>query len=1141
MSYSSKENDIPGKANRVLNVVMFALALIATRLWYLAVIAHEDQVKAADRPKSRFVIEPARRASIRDRYNIPLAINKMRYQVSVVYGQIRSLSGSLYIIDKEGNRRRIKRREYIDRLSKMLASELNLDQKRVEDLIHSKASLLNQIPFVIKTDLTESEYYRLKAQESDWPGLEVAIIPKRVYPMGRVASDIIGYMGAISKQEYDRIVGEIKVLEAFIEETEHGLDAEVPKGFSTVEEARERLADLKEKSYTIHDAVGKSGIEGQFDQELRGFFGKKVYASDARGDFLREKSGGRDPISGQRLLLSISSELQAFAEELLIKNEMIRVPKLSETKKKGEVKEPWIKGGSIVAMDPNTGDILALATYPRFDPNDFISCSDPEESKEKSMAVQRWLETNSQIADLWDQKQPYRRERFDLTQGFVEEETVLDWPFFLSLVLPADNPVRQKLLTRIRFREAAALDSIAKELNSITGGLPFPSVINYLYQSSPHQPFGPKLGALGKIRIEERFGMNLKRVQEIREELNRLFEGIDLNYDKVLLADLSRLIVNSDCCSKELLKKLGDKSLTEVRNDSAALLKIVDHVKSETKKLFDELTFKEWREKEEKGYLKEMRLFEKENKKYPKPYLDYIDEMEHKLFDEFFARHKWQLVTAFLLGHSDFSYPEEGLQEYIEFFRKWHDEVLSGADHNADWQPSFVRLYGSLKKLELWLALEYMQSLRSYKDLERPLLGKLRFMRSKQPTEKDLAASFYPQYGYGYTRSYAYRQSTAQGSVFKLITAYAALAQRVKSLPEGPVSKKDLNPMEIVDQFTKKGKDEFVGFHQNGTPIPRYYKGGRLPRSIASNMGRVDLIRALEHSSNPYFALLAGDYLEDAEDLVNTARSFSYGERTGIELPFEIKGNLPDDTVDNRTSLYSLSIGQGSLVVTPLQTAVMLSAIANGGSVLVPNIVHLMVGDAPRRGADLLSSNEPYPFEDILRHLSVDFPLFTKAVAKKQKKEVRLFSKRLKREVFLPDEVKSMLFDGMNKVVERMHHFPTIGRLQAYFAKYPEAITALKILKGQLVGKTSTAETMERIDLDYSCGVNKYNHLWFGGISFEKGTSSKGSYLIQPQFGTPELVVVVYLRYGGYGRDTVPLAAQIVEKWREIKKRHEGK
>lgn len=1141
MSYSSKENDIPGKANRVLNVVLFALALIATRLWYLSVISHEDQVKAAERPKSRFVIEPARRASIRDRYNIPLAINQMRYQVSVVYGQIRSSAPSLYIIDKEGNRRRIKRREYIEKLSKWLASELNLDEKRLEDLIHSKASLLNQIPFVIKTDLSESEYYRLKAKEADWPGLEVSIVPKRVYPMGRVASDIIGYMGAISKQEYDRIVSEIKELEAFIEAIEQGIDAEAPRGFATIEEARERLSDLKEKSYTIHDAIGKSGIEGQFDKELRGFFGKKVFAADARGDLLREKSGGREPINGQRILLSISSELQAFAEELLIKNEMIRRPKLSDAKKKGEVKEPWIKGGSIVAMDPNTGDILALATYPRFDPNDFVQGSDPEESKEKAMSVQRWLETEAQIADLWDQKLPFRRERYDLTQGFIEEEVVLDWPFFLSLVLSSDSPVRTKLLTSIRLKDAALLDSVAKELDSITGGLPFPSVINYLYQQPPHQPFGPKLGALGKIRIEERFGMNIDRVLIIKKELNRLFEGVDLNYDKVLMADLSRLIVNSDCCSRELIKKLGDKSLTEVRNDSAALLKIVEHVKSETKKLFSELTFKEWRIKEEKGYLREMRLIEKEQKKYPRPYIDYIDEKEHKLFEEFFSRHKWQLVTAFLLGFSDFSYPEEGLQEYIAYFKNWHDEVLSGADQNATWQPSFIKLYGSLKKLDLPIALEYMQSMRSYRDLERPLLGKLKFIKGKLPLEKDLAASFYPQYGYGYTRSYAYRQSTAQGSIFKLITAYAALAQKVKSLPDGPVAKRDLNPLEIVDQFTKKGTEEFVGYHQNGSPIPRYYKGGRLPRSIAANMGKIDLVRAIEHSSNPYFALLAGDFLEEAEDLVNTARDFSYGERTGIELPFEIRGNLPDDTADNRTSLYSLSIGQGSLVVTPLQTAVMLSAIANGGDVLVPNIVHLMVGDSPRRGADLLSLNEPFPFEDILKSLGIDYPLFTKAVAKKQKKEVRLFTRRVKREIFLPDEVRSLLFDGMYKVVERMHQFPTFGNLQAYFAKYPEAVTALKILKGQLVGKTSTAETMERIDLDFTSGVNKYNHLWFGGISFDKTSSAQGSYLIQNQFGKPELVVVVYLRYGGYGRDTVPLAAQIVEKWRQIRKKHEGR
>src|SRR5262245_50897211 len=141
MSYPPKENDIPLKATRILNGVLFCLALIAVRLWYLAVIAHEDEVKIAERPKTRMLIEPARRASIRDRYNIPLAINKMRYQASVVYGQIRSLSSQVFIAAKEGTRRKVKRGEYVGMLSSLLARELNLDAGRIEDLIHAKASL----------------------------------------------------------------------------------------------------------------------------------------------------------------------------------------------------------------------------------------------------------------------------------------------------------------------------------------------------------------------------------------------------------------------------------------------------------------------------------------------------------------------------------------------------------------------------------------------------------------------------------------------------------------------------------------------------------------------------------------------------------------------------------------------------------------------------------------------------------------------------------------------------------------------------------------------------------------------------------------------------------------------------------------
>ncbi len=122
---------------------------------------------------------------------------------------------------------------------------------------------------------------------------------------------------------------------------------------------------------------------------------------------------------------------------------------------------------------------------------------------------------------------------------------------------------------------------------------------------------------------------------------------------------------------------------------------------------------------------------------------------------------------------------------------------------------------------------------------------------------------------------YSYRQSSLQGSLFKLVTAYAALSQRMKKNEHKRWSVAELNPLIMTDEVFQQGQTRFVGFAEDGKPIPQLYKGGRLPRSLAhQHNGRVDLIRALEVSSNPYFSLLAGDYFEQPDDLATAARLF---------------------------------------------------------------------------------------------------------------------------------------------------------------------------------------------------------------------------------------------------------------------------
>ena len=77
---------------------------------------------------------------------------------------------------------------------------------------------------------------------------------------------------------------------------------------------------------------------------------------------------------------------------------------------------------------------------------------------------------------------------------------------------------------------------------------------------------------------------------------------------------------------------------------------------------------------------------------------------------------------------------------------------------------------------------------------------------------------------------------------------------------------------------------------------------------------------------------------------------------------------------------------------------------------------------------------------------------------------------------------------------------------------------------------------MENIDLDPNLGTNIYNHIWFGGIVFDPNKSDvPDTFVFRDRFGKPELVVVVYLRYGAWGKDAAPLAAQVVQKWRKLK------
>ncbi len=1112
--------NIPEKANRVLNIIILGLLLILIRVWYLAVIQHDEQLEKARKPKRRTVIEKIERATIRDRFNIPLALNKIQYNAAICYADIRHIPGVKWEKNAEGKRVRVPvRSEYIKKLSEKLAGELKMDAQKIEDTIHGKASLFPHTPFILKEDLSEQEYARLKMLEKEWVGIRTERGSKRYYPLGKIGADVIGYMGAISSHEYYRIAEEIKILQTYLSEREAGELAILPKGFQNPLEVRERLKTLQEKAYTINDLIGKAGIESAFDADLRGYAGKKTYEVDTKGNILSELPGGRKSVAGQRMLLSISSELQEFAEQLLARNEVVREGK--QPNGAVDLSVPWIKGGAIVALDPNTGEILALASYPRFNPNDFVPSSIPEMKIRKQAAVSKWLENEFYVGEIWDGKRLLERERFnEQTETFFEESIPLTLERYFEIILPPSSPVLIALQTLSNVHGALTLQQELEKLCELSGKPNLSILIDALYSEAPNHLSKITASDEDKKTVQLHLIQNAGEASSSKMKIDGILAPILFNDDKLLVIDLCRLLVDKDSVAPELIDILGPLSLSAYRqlNQSTALLQ--SSLQTEARSWFHQRDFQHWREQNFKEYLKEKRCEEKEKKRYAKPYTEYLEQIEKQMFKTFWEKHRLSFVHAFIQGIAD--------DEYSDLLLKLREESPEMKAHAERLKIAIGALSQEQQRL-------FLQTMRSFEQLNRPLFGRYRNLRKQNGVqlEKHLAAAFYPLAGYGYGRSQAFRQSTPQGSVFKLVVAYQGMLERYQQLKELHQNLQDLNPLTVMDSMKwhpKPGSiDQILGYNVDGQVIKRLYKGGLLPRSHP-NIGKLDVVSAIERSSNIYFSLIAGDCLSDPLNLVQAAREFGLGEKTGVELPGEIVGVLPDDVSHNRTGLYSFAIGQHSLIVTPLQTAVMFAALANQGKVLKPKVIQVIAGQEPLREYRDPFAQAHYPFQQELASIGIHFPLFTAMQTEGGNPYIWYSAAEVRRKLFMPDTIRDPIIQGMYQVITGAKGTARPNMIHA-LAKNPQWMKNYLDLKSRLIGKTGTAEVFFKQTIDAESKAIIQNHIWFSGIAFADE---------HPQtWQHPELVVVVYLRYSeAGGKEAAPLGSEIIKKWQEICQKH---
>ena len=307
------------QSRRLLSLGIVALVLLGTlsvRMWFLQAVRAESDEQIVLSVRTRTIRLYPERGRIFDVKGRVVADNK------------RVLTAT---IDREVIRDPEDRLLMFQRLSGPLQISVEGLFKRYED---KRFGPLEALP--LKEDISEETAQFLMERSEDYPGIYVREDWKRNYPFGAIGSHVIGYMGAILEKN---------------------------------------LAYYKSIGYDPNERVGGYGVEQSYETVLRGTPGYVRYEVNAQGKLLRLEERV-EPIVGNDIVLSVDMEMQQFAEQALETQLAMRrrveagIIKLEDGTPDPAYPDPVMykaPAGSVVMLHQDTGQVLAMASYPRFD------------------------------------------------------------------------------------------------------------------------------------------------------------------------------------------------------------------------------------------------------------------------------------------------------------------------------------------------------------------------------------------------------------------------------------------------------------------------------------------------------------------------------------------------------------------------------------------------------------------------------------------------------------------------------------------------------------------------------------------------------------------------------------------------------
>lgn len=326
--------------------VLLGIGILVAGLWWVQIISYRHYTENQKSQSFRTVRIPAIRGKILDRQGVAIAENRPSYNVSLYLDELREefraeyarsrqpqwVTNSLPFWKRWLGFNPVKKQYPKQTIPQRRALEAQVRYRVASNIVQQVSTILQQpvpftfgdfmkhytnqlaLPLPVLVNLDQQQIARLLEGSANPPGIDLEIQPTRYYPGTNLAAHVLGYL---------------------------------------VRDNRSLEGEVADFNFRLPDYRGHVGIEGEFDAELRGKAGVKSVLVNSLGYRQSENVWmGAEP--GKNVVLTIDAAIQQAAEGAL------------QSAMAGSVR------GAAVVMDPHTGDVLALASSPSFDPNLFI-------------------------------------------------------------------------------------------------------------------------------------------------------------------------------------------------------------------------------------------------------------------------------------------------------------------------------------------------------------------------------------------------------------------------------------------------------------------------------------------------------------------------------------------------------------------------------------------------------------------------------------------------------------------------------------------------------------------------------------------------------------------------------------------------